>query len=64
MHQLYSIIGEVEKTHSRLGNAIAFAIICVKARMCLLLVAPAGCGKSVITNNVAASYPSYPGAEL
>jgi len=52
VHQLYSVIGDVEKTHSGLGNALAFSIICVKARMCLLNVAPSGTGKSVITNTL------------
>ena len=57
MHQLYSIIRDVEKTHSGLGNALAFSIICTKARMCLLNVAPSGTGKSVITNTLKKSYP-------
>ena len=57
MHQLYSVIRDVEKTHSGLGNALAFSIICTKARMCLLNVAPSGTGKSVITNTLKKSYP-------
>lgn len=57
MHQLYSLIDEVEKTHPSLGNAMAFSVICVKARMCLLLVSPAGCGKSVITDCIARLHP-------
>lgn len=57
MHQLYSIIQGVEETHPGLGNAIAFSIVCVKAKMCLLIVAPAGCGKSAITEGVSKSYP-------
>jgi len=57
MHQLYSLIEEVDKTHPGLGNAMAFAVICVKARKCLLIVSPAGCGKSAITDTVSKSYP-------
>jgi len=57
MHQLYSVIADVEKTHPGLGNALAFAAICVKARMCFLMVAPAGTGKSVIGRTLAQAYP-------
>ena len=57
MHQLYSIIEGVEKTHLGLGNAMAFSIICTKARKCLLLVAPSGCGKSVITDSLGILHP-------
>lgn len=57
MHQLYSIIEGVERTHPGLGNAITFSLICVKARMCLLIVSPAGCGKSAISNCIANSHP-------
>jgi len=49
-HQLYDVIASIDKTHPGLGKAVAFSIICVKARQCLLLVAPSGCGKSVITD--------------
>jgi len=56
VHQLYSVIGDVEKTHSGLGNALAFSMICVKARMCLLNVAPSGTGKSVVTNTLKKYY--------
>ncbi|GAH53676.1 unnamed protein product, partial [marine sediment metagenome] len=48
-HQLYDIMTNVDKSHLGLGKAVAFSVICVKARQCLLLVAPSGCGKSVIT---------------
>jgi len=58
LHQLYSVIKGVEETHSGLGNAVAFSIICVKARMCLLVVSPAGCGKSTISDMVALGHPN------
>lgn len=57
MHQLYDVIHKVEETHSGLGNAMAFAIIATKARKCLLLVAPSGCGKSVITDTIGVQHP-------
>jgi len=57
VHQLYSVIQDVEKTHKGLGNALAFAIICVKAKMCLLIVAPSGTGKSAITNTLKKCHP-------
>jgi len=56
-HQLTEIISAVEKTHLGLGRAIAFSIICIKARQCLLLVAPSGCGKSVITDTLGEVHP-------
>ena len=57
MHQLYEVITDLEKTHPGLGKAIAFSTICVKARLCLLLVAPSGCGKSVITDTMSILHP-------
>ena len=57
-HPLYSVIEGIDKTHLGLGKAIAFSIICIKARQCLLLVAPSGCGKSVITDTLANVSPN------
>jgi len=48
---------KVDTTHKGLGNAIAFSILCVKARQCLLIVSPSGCGKSVITDVLASAHP-------
>jgi len=48
---------KTESTHVGLGKAIAFTSICIKARQCLLLVAPSGCGKSVITDALALAHP-------
>lgn len=58
MHQLYKIAEEVNSTHKGLGNAIAFSILCVKARQCLLVVSPSGCGKSVMTDILASVHPN------
>uniref|UniRef100_A0A6H2A569 Uncharacterized protein n=1 Tax=viral metagenome TaxID=1070528 RepID=A0A6H2A569_9ZZZZ len=57
VHQLYSVIETVNKTHIGLGNAMAFAIIATKARKCLLLISPSGCGKSVITDILGKEHP-------
>lgn len=57
MHPLYKLIEDVEKTHEGLGNAMAFAAICVKARMCFLMVAPSGTGKSAVGKTIARDYP-------
>jgi len=51
------IIEDVNRTHQGLGNALAFSVLCVKARQCLLLVAPSGTGKSVITDTLAVLNP-------
>ena len=57
MHPLYSVIEEMESTHSGLGKAMAFSIIAVKAKQCLLFVSPSGCGKSVISDTMAKIHP-------
>ena len=57
MHQLYKVITQIEQTHNRLGNAVAFACLCAKARKCLLIVSPAGCGKSAVSDAVGMHYP-------
>ena len=57
VHPMYDVIDRVEKTHLGLGRAVAFAVICTKARQCLLVVSPSGCGKSVLTNMMASVHP-------
>lgn len=57
MHQLDEIIASMEGTHQGLGKAVAMAILCIKARQCLLMVAPSGCGKSVITDAIKLAHP-------
>jgi len=56
MH-LTRLIEDVEKTHTSLGCALAIALITAKARMCLLFVSPAGCGKSTISNSIGSLTP-------
>lgn len=57
MHPLYSLMEGVERTHLGLGNAIGLSIIASKARKCLLVVSPAGCGKSAISDAVGEAHP-------
>ena len=57
-HQLYQVITDIDRSHAGLGKAVAFSVICVKARQCLLVVAPSGCGKSVITDAMGEAHPS------
>lgn len=56
-HPLYKVISDIEKTHTNLGNAVAFACVCAKAKKCLLIVSPAGCGKSSVSDAVGLHYP-------
>jgi len=51
------VIDKINQTHPGLGNAIAFSIICTKARQCLLIVSPSGCGKSAITDMLGVIHP-------
>lgn len=48
MHKLLEIEQSVNATHPGLGKAVAFCAAACEARRCVLLVAPAGCGKSTI----------------
>lgn len=52
MHAVRKLIRQVDMTHKGLGAMIAMNIVCAKAKMCILNVAPAGCGKSVSTDTV------------
>ena len=57
MSQLTEIMKSIESTHMGLGKAVAMSILCAKARQCLLLVAPSGCGKSIITDAIKLHHP-------
>lgn len=52
MHKVRKLIREIEKTHRGLGAMVAMNLLCSKAKMCILNVAPAGCGKSVTTDTI------------
>lgn len=52
MHSVRKLIHNVDQTHKGLGAMIAMNLVCAKAKMCILNVAPAGCGKSVSTDTV------------
>ena len=55
MNYLETIAREVDKTHPRLGNLVAMIILATKARKCLLVISPSGCGKSRAAQFVANS---------
>lgn len=57
LHQLVELIDKVDVTHEGLGKAVAFSAICIKARQCLLIVAPSGCGKSVMSDTMGSIHP-------
>jgi len=48
MHRLRQVEVEVNRTHSGLGRLAAFVALVSQARVCALIVAPAGCGKSEV----------------
>lgn len=50
MHLVRQIMQAVEKTHPRLGNLVAMGLVAARARMCMIVVAPAGTGKSSASN--------------
>jgi len=52
MHKIHKLIKEIDKTHKGLGAMIAMNLICAKAKLLILNVAPAGCGKSVSTDSI------------
>jgi len=56
MHQLINLARQVNQTHPRLGPAVAFTLLCAKARKCVLNISPAGCGKSAASEAVAHIY--------
>jgi len=56
-HALRTVIESVDKTHPRLGSLIAFGLICVKSKKCLLVIGPPGCGKSIALQAIAKRYP-------
>lgn len=57
MHYIESVAAEVEKTHPGLGALAAVALISSKARKLLLVISPAGCGKSVTGKVIAQNHP-------
>ena len=52
MHKLRALIKQIEATHKGLGALVAVNILAAKAKICILNVAPAGCGKSAATDIV------------
>lgn len=52
MHNVLKIIRGVNRTHNGLGAMTGMNLIGAKAKKCILNVAPAGCGKSTVTDTV------------
>lgn len=50
MHYIKRVKKEVDKTHPRLGNLVAFLLVATWARKCVIVVAPSGTGKSTACN--------------
>lgn len=50
LHKLRKLILDVERTHKGLGAMVAMNLICSKAKICILNVSTAGCGKSTSTD--------------
>jgi len=44
------IIKQIDQTHKGLGQLVAVSMLAHKAKKCLLVVSPAGCGKSTASN--------------
>ena len=57
MHALADIAHYVNVSHSHLGELLAMSMVAVKARKCLLVIAPSGCGKTRVSDFMAASHP-------
>ena len=57
VHRIRTLLESVNETHPGLGRASAFAVMTNHAKRMLLLVAPPGCGKSQITDALAAAIP-------
>lgn len=56
-HKLWSAIRSIDRTHSGLGRGVAFGAICSKAKICMIIIAPSGCGKSSISEAIANAHP-------
>lgn len=52
MHALRQIEAEIDATHSGLGRLVACVVLCYSARKTMMIVAPAGTGKSASTQSV------------
>ena len=50
VHQLIKLERDVEKTHPGAGRLAAFSLVTCKAKKTLLVIAPAGCGKSATSD--------------
>lgn len=56
-HPVLEIMETIEATHLGLGRLAAMTFVCTKARQCLLVVSPPGCGKSAVGDWVSRVHP-------
>ena len=52
-HPLEDLMDSIKASHPGLEKLAAVAVMAVKARQCLIVVSPPGCGKSSVTNWIA-----------
>jgi len=50
MHKVKQYVKQVNRTHRGLGKLYGMALVATKAKKCMITIAPAGCGKSTVTN--------------
>lgn len=55
-HYVTAISEAIEVTHPGLGNLSAICMVAAKARQCLIVIAPPGCGKSRVASWIAAKH--------
>jgi len=56
MHYLSRVESYINSTHSHLGSLVAVSMLAVKAKKCLIVIAPSGCGKSRSSSFVASQF--------
>jgi len=57
LHILERIIEDIDRTHKGLGKLLAMSLVATKANMCMLTIAPSGCGKSRVTDTLLENLP-------
>lgn len=56
-HAVLELIDTINESHPGLGELAAMCVVTMKARQCLLVVAPPGCGKSTVGNWIVNVHP-------
>jgi len=57
MHKLLELKQKIDEDYRGLGRLVAAELLAVKARKCLLVIAPAGCGKSITSKYIGKVHP-------